>query len=144
MPIQNRLLAALPRDEYERLLPNLESVRLPKNRILCEAGDTIHHGYFLNSGMASLLAITEDGRTIELGVVGNDGYVGVPLIHDVDSAAYRVMVQTQATAMKIEAELLSVELERGGVMRRLLSRYAHAQETQLVQGVVCNLYHSVE
>ena len=117
-PTENRLLAALARDEYERLQPSLESVRLPKNRILLEAGDTIHHAYFLTSGMASLLAITEDGRTIELGVVGNDGYVGVPLIHDVDSAAYRVMVQTQATAMKIEAEVLSGELERGGALRR--------------------------
>src|SRR6266852_1131852 len=100
--------------------------------------------YFLTSGIACLPAITEDGRTIELGVVGNDGYVGVPLIHDVDSAAYRVMVQTQATAMKIEAELLSVELNRGGTLRRLLSRYAHGHETQIVQGVVCNLYHTVE
>src|SRR5882724_10616738 len=97
VPPENRLLAALPRDEYERLVPSLDFVRLPRNRILHEAGDTIHHAYFLNSGMASVLAITEEGRTIELGVVGSDGYVGVPLIHDVDSAAYRVMVQTPST-----------------------------------------------
>ena len=89
------MLAALPRDEYERLLPNLESVRLPKNRILHKAGDTIHHAYFLCSGMAFAARDHRRGRTIELGVVGNDGFVGVPLVHDVDSAAYRVMVETR-------------------------------------------------
>jgi len=143
-PIENRLLAALPRDEYDRLLSVSELVRLPKNRILYEAGDTIYHAYFLNSGMASLLAITEDGRSIELGVIGNAGFVGVPLIHESDSASYRVMLQTSATALRIEAELLRVELDRSTAMRRLLSRYAHGHETQLVKGVVCNLYHSVE
>ncbi len=63
IPLNNRLLAALPRDEYESLLPKLELVRFPRNRILYEAGDAIHYAYFPSSGMASLLAITEDGCT---------------------------------------------------------------------------------
>ena len=81
--IGNRLLTALPRDEYERLLPNLEQVRLARNRIVYEAGDATRYAYFLNSGMASLVAITEDGETIEIGTVGSEGFIGVPIVHEV-------------------------------------------------------------
>jgi CRP-like cAMP-binding protein len=144
LEFENRLLAALPRDERDRFIAVAEFVRVPKNRILCESGETIRYAYFLTSGMVSLLAITEDGRTIEIGVVGNDGYVGVPLVHEVCEAPYRVMVQAPATAMKIESKALSVELDRGGPIRSMLLRYAHAHEIQLVQSVICNLYHSVE
>jgi CRP-like cAMP-binding protein len=63
-PVENRLLAALLRDEYERLLPNLELVRFPRNRILYEAGDEVRSAYFLNDGLVSLLAITEAGQTV--------------------------------------------------------------------------------
>ena len=142
--IENRLLASLPRNEYDRLASKLEPIRFSKNRILYEAGDDTRQAYFINSGMVSLLAITEDGRTIEIGTVGNDGYVGVPIIHEVCKAPYRVMAQTPATAMRIDAEALSVELDRGGAIRKILLCYAHVHETQLVQAVTCNLYHSVE
>src|SRR5437870_13068195 len=82
-PIENRLLAALPRDEYERLLPKLELTRFPRNTILYEAGDATRYAYFINSGVASLLAITEDGRTIEIGSVGKEGFIGVPIVHEI-------------------------------------------------------------
>ena len=82
----NRLLAALPRDEYERFLPSLELVRLPKNRILYEAGELVHYRYFPTDGMASLLAITEDGSTLEIGTVGREGYIGVPILHQAETS----------------------------------------------------------
>src|SRR5437588_453911 len=91
--IENRLLAAMTRGEYDRLLPLLEIVRFPKNRILCEAGEGIHHAYFPTHGMASLFAITEDGSTLELGTVGNEGFIGVHILHQVGVTAYRVTVQ---------------------------------------------------
>jgi hypothetical protein len=91
--IDNQLLAALPRDEYDRLFPKLELVRLPRNRILYEAGDAIHYAYFPSSGMVSLLAITEDGSTIEIGTVGREGYLGAPILHQVGITPYRVTVQ---------------------------------------------------
>jgi len=141
---ENRLLALLPRKEYDHLANNLEPIRFPRNRILSEAGDDMRHAYFIDTGMASVLAITEDGRTIEIGTVGNDGYVGVPIIHEICKAPYRVMAQTPVTAMRIEAEALRVELNHGGALRKLLLAYAHAHETELVQAVICNLYHSVE
>ena len=110
-PIENRLLAALPRDEYESLLPKLELVRFPRNRILYEAGDALHYAYFPNSGMASLLAITEDGSTIEIGTVGREGYLGAPILHQVGITPYRVTSQIPLTALRIEAKGVSLRSE---------------------------------
>jgi len=135
----NRLLAALPRDDYDRLLPNLESVRLPKNRILYEAGDALHYAYFPNSGMASLLAITEDGSTIEIGTVGREGYLGAPILHQVGITAYRVTAQLPMTALRMEAQAFLSEVDRECPLREMLLRYAHVVETQLVQAELCNL-----
>jgi CRP-like cAMP-binding protein len=143
-PIANRLLAALARDEYERLCPRLEVVRFPKSRILYEAGEGIHYAYFPTRGMASLFAITEDGSTLEIGTVGSEGYIGVPILHQVGSAAYRVTVQLSMTALRMEANGFLVESNREGTLRTVLSRYAHVVETQLVQAVICSLTHTVE
>src|SRR6266849_1831107 len=101
--IQNRLLAALPRDERDQLLFRSELVRFRKNRILYEAGEGIQYAYFPNNGMASLLAITEDGSTIELGTVGREGYLGAPILHQVGASPYRVTAQMPMTALRIEA-----------------------------------------
>lgn len=141
--IENRLLASLPRDEYERLLPNLEQVRLPKNRIVYEAGDPTRYAYFLNDGMASLVAITEDGQTIEIGAVGSEGFIGVPIVHEVGITPYRVIVQMPLEAVRIEPDHLLDEFNRGGKLRWLLSHYAHVLELQMVQSLVCHLFHNV-
>src|SRR5258708_17932659 len=125
---QNRLLAALPRDEYEQLLSQSELVRFRKNRILYEAGDSIHYAYFPNSGMASLLAITEDGSTIEIGTVGREGYIGGPILHQVGITPYRVTTQMPMTALRIEAKTFLSEVNREGPLRKMLLRYAHVVE----------------
>ena len=142
-PIGNRLLAALPTDEYERLLPKLEQVRIPRNRILYEAGDATRYAYFLNSGMASLVAITEDGQTIEIGAVGSEGFLCVPIIHKVGITSYRVIVQMPAGAARTEPHQLLDEFNRGGKLYELLSHYAHVLEIQMIQSLVCHLFHNV-
>src|SRR6266851_4214508 len=109
---QNRLLAALPRDEYEQLLSQSELVRFRKNRILYEAGEGINYAYFRTSGMASLLAITEDGSTIEIGTVGKEGYIGGPILHQVGITAYRVTVQMPMTALRMAADAFLSESNR--------------------------------
>ncbi len=144
IPVNNRLLAALPRDEYERLLPRLDLVRFPKNRILYEAGEEVHYAYFPTHGMGSLFAITEDGSTLEIGTVGREGYIGVPILHQVGMTAYRVTVQLPMMALRMEAHGFLLESNREGTLRTVLSRYAHVVETQLVQAVVCSLTHTVE
>jgi CRP-like cAMP-binding protein len=110
IPLNNRLLAAPPRDEYERLVPRLELVRFPRNRILYEAGDQTRYAYFLNSGIASLVAITEEGQTIEIGTVGREGFIGVPIVHEVGVTPYRVIVQMPADAARIEPHRQRVSL----------------------------------
>src|SRR5207244_540636 len=89
----NRLLAALPREEYERLPPHLEMVRLTPGQILYNVGDTVRHAYFPKGGMLSLLSTTETGRTIEVGMIGNEGMAGLPIILLSGAAPYQVVVQ---------------------------------------------------
>src|SRR5439155_23754435 len=125
-------------DEYESLLLKLELVRFPRNRILYEAGDALHYAYFPNSGMASLLAITEDGSTIEIGTVGREGYLGGPILHRVGVTPYRVTVQIPMTALRMEAKAFLSQVNRECPLREMLLRYAHVVEAQWVQAMVCN------
>lgn len=140
--IKNRLLAALPPDEYERLSPCFELVRLPRNRILYEAGDTMQYAYFLNSGMASFLAITEEGQTIDIGMVGNEGFIGDDLILKVGIAPCRVMTEFPCEALRVDAEPMLAEFNRGGELQELLLHYTHVLKTQLVQASICLPFHS--
>jgi hypothetical protein len=98
----------------------------------------------LTSGMASLFAITEDGSTLEIDTVGSEGFIGVPILHQVGMAVYRVTVQMPTTAFCIEANGFLSGSNREGTLRTVLSRYAHVVETHLVQAVVCGLTHTVE
>src|SRR5258708_22378254 len=117
---QNRLLAALPRDEYDQLLSRSELIRFRKNRILYEAGEAIQYAYFPNNGMASLLAITEDGSTIEIGTVGREGYIGGPILHQLCITPYRLTVQMPMMAFRMEANAFLIESHREGSLRQLL------------------------
>ncbi len=142
--IENRLLAALPRDEYERLSGKFELVNLPKNRILYEVGDTVHYAYFFNGGMTSLLAINEEGQTIEIGMVGSEGFIGLPIIRKVGFTSCRVMTLLPSPVVRIPAEPLLAEFNRGGKLHELLLRYSQVTETQMVQSTICNLFHPVQ
>jgi len=139
---ENRLLACLRRDEYDRLLPNLERVRFPKNRIIYEAAHEMRHAYFLNSGLVSLLAVADDGRTIQIGMVGSEGFVGLPIIHMAHRTPNRVMAQAPVDALRVDAARLLAEFKRSDKLREVLLRYSQALETQFVQSAICNPLHS--
>jgi CRP-like cAMP-binding protein len=141
---ENHLLAALPREEYQHLLPHLEQVRLMQGRILYNPGDNVRYAYFLRGGMVSLLTISEDGRTIEVGMIGNEGLAGIPVILGASRAPYQIMVQLTANAMRIKGDLLREEFKRGGQLHDLLLRYTNTILTQLAQSVACNRFHTVE
>jgi len=79
-PNENQLLAALPRVEFERLIPHLEWVHLPRGKVLFEIGDHIRYAHFPTNGVISLLCMTEDGETVEVAMVGNEGMLGLPII----------------------------------------------------------------
>jgi CRP-like cAMP-binding protein len=141
---ENHLLAALTDEEYRRLSPHLELVRLPAGKILYEPGDKVRYAYFLKGGMVSLLSTTHDGRSVEVGMIGNEGLAGMPIIFGVSQAPYKIMVQLQGHAMRIKAEALRGEFKRGGHLHDLLLHYAHTLLTQIAQSAACNRFHTVE
>lgn len=143
-PLRNQLLSALAREDHARFLPRLEQVELSPGKVIYEITDTVRHAYFPLSGMLSLLAITEDGATIEVGMVGNEGVVGLPAILRAYSTPYRVMVQIRGLAMRIRADALRAEFDRGGRMQDVLLRYTYTLLTQVSQSAVCNHFHTVE
>jgi CRP-like cAMP-binding protein len=140
--VANRLLAALPREEYERLLPNLEPVRIEKGRVIYEAGDAIEHAWFINSGVVSLLAASIECQTIEVGLIGNEGLVGVPALMQIKQAMCRVLAQTDVEAMQIKAVILGNEFKRCGPIHQVLMRYLHVLMLELMQSAFCNNFHS--
>lgn len=142
--IENRLLAALPRDEYERLAAKFETFSLPKNRILYEVGDIVHHAYFFTGGMTALLAINQDGQTVEIGMISDEGFVGTPILRRVGVTTCRVMTLLPCRGVRVPAEHLLAEFNQGGRLQQLLLRYCQVTETQMVQSTICNLFHSVE
>lgn len=141
---ENRILAALPREEYERISTNLELVRLTQGKILYDADDVTQYAYFPKGGMVSLISMTEDGRTTEVGMIGNEGIVGIPVVLRVRRAPYQVMVQLPANALRIRGEILREEFNRGGKLQDLLLRYTHTLLTQISQSAACNRFHTVE
>jgi CRP-like cAMP-binding protein len=143
-PVQNRILAALPRAEYDRLLPDLAPVRLARGKVLWEVGDLVRHAFFLMGGMVSLLSVTEDGDTIEVGMIGSEGLTGVSSVLLCDAIPYRVVVQVATPALKVGVDALRREFARGGHLQALLLRYTHTLLTQVSQSASCNRFHTAE
>ena len=141
---KNRILAALPREEYERLRPHLESVHLEKGKIVCQAGDRVRHAYFPESGMLSLLSMTGRGEIVEVAMVGNEGLVGVSLIMKVGISPYQSSVQMSAEAQRIRPEPLLEEFRRVGKLHDLILKYTHGVLAQITQSALCNRFHTVD
>ena len=143
--LTNRMLARLPRGEFERLIPDLRYVPLPKGEVLYEAGDRIRHAYFLNeNALASVIFTMQDGAGMEVCVVGSEGLVSIqaylgPLVYPA-----RIVVQSTGSALRIDAEILRAAFHRGGVLQSVLLRYTQAVVTQIAQAAACNHLHTVE
>lgn len=143
--IGNRLLAALPPDEYERLVPHLQPVSLPQGKVLYYPGDPIQDAFFLEDGLVALRSTTADGTSLEVVSTGNEGMIGVPLILRSKVTVYEVVVQIPVNrAVKIKAEVLRAEFDRGGKLCDILLRYTNLLLTQVSQSVICNRFHSPE
>jgi CRP-like cAMP-binding protein len=141
---QNRLLAALPADEYALLLPKLELVPMPLGEKVCEPGVQMHYVYFPTTCIVSLLYVMEDGASAEIAVVGNEGIVGVSLFMGGESTTSWAVVQSAGHAYRLKAQHLKEEFYRAGPIQRLLLRYTQALLTQMAQTAVCNRHHSVD
>ena len=143
-PVANRLLAALPGKEYQRLLPELEQVALPFAEVLYVPGGRIRHVYFPNDSVVSLLAEVADRSTLEVAVVGNEGVAGISVFMGVDASRHRAIVQGSGTVMRLRASVLRREAARVGPLHRLLHLYAHSLLTQVSQSAACNRFHLVD
>ncbi|GAA6618831.1 Crp/Fnr family transcriptional regulator [Scytonema sp. NUACC26] len=142
--VENRILAALPQQEYERLLPKMEKVILEYHQSLFEPDQRIEHVYFPSGGVVSLLNVMENGDAAEVGVVGYEGMVGLPVFLDTDSVSSLAIVQIEGEAMKMKTEDFRAEANRQGPLHRLLQRYTQALLMQVSQSAACNRFHSVE
>jgi CRP-like cAMP-binding protein len=139
--LENRVLAALPAEEHRRLLPHLEMVRLRQGEVLYHVGEAIRYAYFLRGGMASLLSLTGDGKAIEVGMIGNEGLVGVSVVLRSKTAPYETVMQLPGNAMRIRQDVLGAEFNRSGKLQELLLRYSHALLVQIAQSAACNRFH---
>jgi CRP-like cAMP-binding protein len=143
MACHNRLLAALPGEEYERLLPELEIVEARVRDMLYEAGRPIRHVWFPLSGVVSMVAAMQDGGIVEVGTIGNEGMVGLPVFLGAEAAPMTTFAQVPGTLVRMRADGLRQEVERGGPLTQLLHRYTQAFFTQLSQSVACNRLHAL-
>lgn len=143
-PRQNRLLAALPAAEFERLASRLELIQMPLGHVLYESGTQLSHVYFPTTAIVSLLYVTDDGASAEIAVVGHEGIVGVSLFMGGETTPSRAVVQSAGHAYRLKGQLLKDEFYRAGPMQRLLLRYTQALLTQMAQTAVCNRHHSLD
>jgi len=143
-PNQNHLLANLPSEDYERLLPHLELMPLPLGCSLYESGVQMRHVYFPTNAIISLLYVMEDGSSAEIAVVGNEGVVGVSLFMGGETTPSRAVVQSAGFAYRLKGQLMKDEFFLAGPMQRLLLRYTQALLTQMAQTAVCNRHHSLD
>ncbi|HEY3138938.1 MAG TPA: Crp/Fnr family transcriptional regulator [Blastocatellia bacterium] len=143
-PTANKLLAALSPTEFERLRTSVETVRLHLGQIIYNQGEPIREAYFPESGTISLLSVTEDGLSIEVAIVGNEGMVGLPVPLGITTALFQTVVQVQGSAAKITARVLTEEFRRTGVLHDMLLRHSYALLAQVSQTAKCNAFHTVE
>ena len=140
----NRILSATPREEYERLSLRLEYVELRREEVLYRAGEHMPHVYFPYSGTISVVIQMEDGDQVEVGVVGREGMLGLPLVLGTDTAPLRALTQVAGGAMRMTAADFADEVGRRGGFYTLLLRYAQTFFVQTSQTAACNRLHSLE
>jgi CRP-like cAMP-binding protein len=140
--LENRLLASLPAAS-RGWLRSLERVQLNSGAILCEPDEDIRHVYFLTNGVVSLLSTNSEGATIEIGLIGNEGMVGVPAILG-GVAPYRAVVHMSGDAFRINGRRIYEEFRKNPFLHDLLLQYTNAFLIQIAQSSVCNCYHTLQ
>jgi CRP-like cAMP-binding protein len=143
-PTRNRLLAALPPEEYERILPHLGHVSFKLGEVIYESGVQMGHIYFPTDAIVSLLYLMENGASAEMGMAGKEGLVGVALFMGGNTMPNRAVVQSAGGAVRMRSRVLQDEFARGGLFQRQLLRYTQALLTQMSQTAVCNRLHEIE
>jgi CRP-like cAMP-binding protein len=139
----NHLLGALSEEDWRSLEPHLELVRVKSPQLLCDADEPIRHMYFPTTAVMSMLYLMEDGATVEVAAIGNEGVVGVPVLTGGGTMPSRVEVRSSGFAYRVPASVFRKEFEKSMGIHRLMLLYIQALMTQIAQSALCNRHHSV-
>jgi CRP-like cAMP-binding protein len=142
--IGNLILLALPPRESAQLLPELEFMRLKLHHVMHEASEVIKSAYFLNDGMASVLTVQPDGRSVEVGLIGKEGFVGLPVIFGFKTSPLRIITQGDGTAYRTDVSTLKKLLPTCPQLEKQLQRFSMIMAMQSAQLAACNRLHDVE
>ena len=143
-PVGNVILLSISDSEYGLFRPHLEYVELPDHLVLHEAGGKLEFAYFPNRGLISFVVAMEDGKTAEAGVVGNEGFAGIPAAVGLSRSPLQAVVQISGDGFRVEVEALQRTLESAPHIQLLLSRFAVVQGMQVAQTAACNRLHEIE
>ncbi len=140
----NQILAALSETDYQRLAPHLQFVLLPLGKVLLEPNEPVKEVYFPQQAMISLVSIMMDGSTTEIGLIGNEGMIGLSAVLGGGGTTSRSIVQIAGTAVKLPTHIVQQEFNRGEKLQKLLLLYTQALLTQVSQSAACNRQHTIE
>lgn len=140
----NRMLASIPPKSYRRLQAQLEPVTVEFGQILYEPGEAIRHVYFPINCLISLLTAVDKRRSLEVGMVGNEGMAGMPFILGMGVSGVRALVQGDGDALRMAAAPFRIEFARNPPLQDALYRYTYALMAQISQTAACNRFHEVE
>ena len=143
-PQANRLLGLLRPSDYERLRPHLRAIPLEYRQSLYRANEPIRFVYFIESGVGSLVNTMANGQAAEVGTIGNEGMVGLPLLLGDDRAPTSVYVQVPGAGLRMRAALFRRELAQSASMQTVMLRYAHAFFNKVAQSAACNHFHTIQ
>jgi CRP-like cAMP-binding protein len=143
-PVTNRVLASIPAVQLQRLRPQLEPVALTFGQILYEPGKAIRHVYFPVDCLISLLTAVDKRRTLEVGMVGNEGMAGMPFILGMGISGVRALVQGGGSAWRMTSSRFRIEFNRIPRLQQALYRYTYALMAQISQTAACNRFHEAE
>jgi CRP-like cAMP-binding protein len=141
---QNTILRSLPSKEFSSVFPALELQELPTHVVLNEMSEPIEFAYFIESGLASVLNVMQDGKSVEVGLTGSEGFVGIPLLVGFNSSPSRVVMQIEGSGFKISAKDLATVLSTCPKLERSLLRFAQELAVQAAQVAACNRLHEVD
>jgi CRP-like cAMP-binding protein len=143
-PVSNLMLLSIPDSDYALLRPHLEHVNLPNHLVLHEMGGKLEFAYFPNRGLISLVVVMKDGRTVEAGIVGNEGFTGTPAVVGLSRGPLRAVIQITGDGFRVEARALQNTLESAPQLQFILSRYTVIRGMQVAQTAACNRLHDIE
>ena len=141
--VPNHLLGALPRKDYQKLLPVLEPVKLAFGEILYESHDQIRHVYFPVDCFVSMLTTVDAGRAAEVGLIGSEGMIGVPMALGVAVSPFRAVVQGGGTAMRLKTVDFRRSFSNSAALKREVFLFTHLLMIQIAQTAACNRFHVV-